>query len=130
VFCLGVLYHRSDPVNTLKSLRKGLQKGGELFLDTFMIEGDEELCLFPAGRYSSITNIYFIPTAKALQNWCLRAGFTKVEVLHIVKTSLDEQRKTDWIDTHSLADFLDPDNHSKTIEGYPAPQRIYIKATN
>ncbi len=127
LFCLGVLYHRSDPIGTLKSLRKALKKDGELFLDTFMIEGEDEICLFPAGRYSMIPNVYFIPTTAALKNWCMRVGFSDFEVLHIKKTDSHEQRKSDWIDTHSLEDFLDPRDQSKTLEGYPAPRRIYIK---
>ena len=128
LFCLGVLYHRSDPVAMLKSLFKGLNKGGELILDTFMIDGEEELCLTPKDRYSKIPNIYFVPTVSALKNWCYRAGFESVEVLEIMKTEVDEQRKTEWIDTQSLEDFLDPNDSSKTVEGYPAPKRVYIKA--
>ena len=129
LFCLGVLYHRSDPVMMLKSLYKGLNSGGELILDTFMIDGDDEICLTPRDRYSKIPNIYFIPTVNALKNWCIRAGFESVEVLEIKKTELNEQRKTDWIDSQSLDDFLDPEDNTLTIEGYPAPQRVYIKAT-
>lgn len=129
LFCLGVLYHRSDPVGMLKSLYKGLESGGELILDTFMIEGEDEICLTPRDRYSKIPNVYFIPTIPALENWCLRAGFASVEVLDIRKTELSEQRKTEWIDHQSLEHFLDPDDHNKTIEGYPAPQRVYLKAT-
>ncbi len=128
LFCLGVLYHRSDPVAMLKSLFKGLNKGGELILDTFMIEGEEEICLTPRDRYSKIPNIYFVPTVSALKNWCYRAGFENVEVLDIMKTDVNEQRKTEWIDTQSLEDFLDPDDPEKTVEGYPAPKRVYIKA--
>jgi tRNA (mo5U34)-methyltransferase len=128
LFCLGVLYHRSDPVLMLKSLYKGLNQGGELILDTFMIEGEEELCLTPKDRYSKIPNIYFIPTVNALKNWCFRAGFDEVEILAVMKTDLNEQRKTEWIDTQSLEDFLDPNDSTKTIEGYPAPKRVYIKA--
>lgn len=128
LFCLGVLYHRSDPVAMLKSLYKGLNKGGELILDTFMIDGEEEISLTPRERYSKIPNIYFIPTVNALKNWCYRAGFESVEVLAIKKTELDEQRKTEWIDSQSLDHFLDPDDENKTIEGYPAPKRVYIKA--
>jgi len=128
LFCLGVLYHRSDPVAMLKSLFKGLNKGGELILDTFMIDGEEEMCLTPRDRYSKIPNIYFVPTVSALKNWCLRAGFNSVEVLEIMKTDLNEQRKTEWIDTQSLEDFLDPNDPGKTVEGYPAPKRVYIKA--
>lgn len=128
LFCLGVLYHRSDPVAMLKSLFKGLEKGGELILDTFMIDGEGEICLTPKERYSKIPNIYFIPTVNALKNWCYRAGFDSVELLETAVTEANEQRKTEWIDGQSLEDFLDPDDSSKTIEGYPAPKRVYIKA--
>ena len=128
LFCLGVLYHRSDPVAMLKSLYKGLNKGGELILDTFMIDGEAEVCLTPKDRYSKIPNIYFVPTVNALKNWCHRAGFETVEVLEIMKTEPHEQRKTAWIDTQSLEDFLDPNDDTKTVEGYPAPKRVYIKA--
>ena len=129
IFCLGVLYHRSDPVAMLKALTKGLDKKGEVILDTFMIDGDEEICLTPAGSYSKIPNIYFVPTVKALKNWCLRAGFKGFEVLEITTTTADEQRKTEWIEGQSLEDFLDPDDNSKTVEGYPAPKRVYVKLT-
>ena len=43
IFCLGVLYHRSDPVSMLKELFKGLAEEGEVILDTFYIEGDDDL---------------------------------------------------------------------------------------
>ena len=128
LFCLGVLYHRSDPVAMLKSLFKGLNKGGELILDTFMIDGEGEMCLTPKDRYSKIPNIYFVPTVNALKNWCYRAGFETVEVLETMVTEQKEQRKTEWIDTQSLEDFLDPEDNTKTVEGYPAPKRVYIKA--
>ncbi len=128
LFCLGVLYHRPDPIGSLKSLYKGLNWGGELILDTFMIDGEDEVCLTPKRRYSKIPNIYFIPTINALKNWCYRAGFEKIEVLEISKTKLYEQRKTEWIDTESLDNFLDKNDNSKTIEGYQAPKRVYIKA--
>lgn len=128
LFCLGVLYHRADPIGMLKSLFKGLNEGGELILDTFMIDGEEDVCLTPRDRYSKMRNIYFIPTVSALKNWCYRAGFNEIEVLDIVKTESSEQRKTEWINTHSLEDFLDKNDQNKTIEGYPAPKRVYIKA--
>lgn len=127
LFCLGVLYHRSDPVNTLKELYSSLNKNGELILDTFMVDGDEPYSLSPAKTYSKIPNIYFVPTIKALQNWCERAKFSSFEVLEIKKTDIKEQRKTDWILGESLGDFLDPKNPDLTIEGYPAPKRVYVK---
>ncbi|MDD2653147.1 MAG: tRNA 5-methoxyuridine(34)/uridine 5-oxyacetic acid(34) synthase CmoB [Sulfurimonas sp.] len=128
IFCLGVLYHRSDPVAMLKSLYKGLDKEGELFLDTFYIEGEDEMCLTPASSYSKIPNIYFVPTVNALKNWCLRAGFDSFEVLETSKTDASEQRKTSWIEGQSLEDFLDKEDSSKTVEGYPAPARVYVRA--
>jgi len=128
LFCLGVLYHRSDPVAMLKSLFKGLNDGGELILDTFMIDGEEEMCLTPKDRYSKIPNIYFVPTVNSLKNWCYRAGFESVELLETMKTESNEQRNTKWVGTQSLKDFLDPNDPTKTVEGYPAPKRVYIKA--
>ena len=44
-------------------------------------------------------------------------------------TSTDEQRATKWMTNHSLIDFLDPNNKSLTIEGYPAPKRAVFIAT-
>jgi tRNA (mo5U34)-methyltransferase len=127
IFCLGVLYHRSDPIAMLKTLRQGLEEGGEVYLDTFIIDGDEPVALCPSESYSKITNVYFVPTLKALENWCIRAGFTSFEVLGTVLTTADEQRKTDWIESQSLEDFLDPADSTKTVEGYPAPKRGYIR---
>lgn len=127
LFCLGVLYHRSDPISTLKALAKGLKEDGELFLDTFMIDGDEPFCLTPEKTYSKIPNIYFIPTIKALENWGNRAGFSKMELLATTTTNLNEQRKTKWIIGESLNDFLDKEDFNKTVEGYPAPKRAYVK---
>ncbi|MBE0497310.1 MAG: tRNA 5-methoxyuridine(34)/uridine 5-oxyacetic acid(34) synthase CmoB [Campylobacterales bacterium] len=127
LLCLGVLYHRSDPVGALKALAKGLTKEGELFLDTFMIDGDEPVALCPGKSYSKIPNIYHIPTVKALENWGEKAGFGSMEVLDIVPTNSDEQRKTEWILGESLENFLNPNDATKTVEGYPAPKRLYVK---
>ena len=127
IFCLGVLYHRSDPVAMLKQLYKGLDKQGEVILDTFYINGEEEMALCPESSYSKIPNIYFVPTIAALKNWCLRAGFVSFELLETSVTEVNEQRKTEWIEGQSLEDFLDPEDSTKTVEGYPAPQRVYVK---
>lgn len=128
IFMLGVLYHRADPVGTLKSLARGLNSKCEILIDTFMIDGDDEICLTPNKRYSKIPNIYFIPTIPALKNWLERAGFENIEVLATTVTTSEEQRKTPWSFDESLEDFLDPNDSSKTVEGYPAPKRVYVKA--
>ncbi|WP_418180730.1 tRNA 5-methoxyuridine(34)/uridine 5-oxyacetic acid(34) synthase CmoB [Aliarcobacter lanthieri] len=128
IFMLGVLYHRPDPVGTLKSLARGLNSKGEILIDTFMIDGEDEICLTPNKRYSKIPNIYFIPTVSALKNWLERAGFENIEVLATVVTTSSEQRKTSWSFDESLEDFLDKEDSTKTVEGYPAPKRVYVKA--
>ncbi len=128
LFCLGVLYHRSDPIQTLKALYQGLNPNGELILDTFMIDGDTPVALCPSKSYSKIPNVYFVPTIPALYNWLERAKFRDIELLEIKKTDANEQRKTEWIYGESLEHFLDPNNPELTIEGFPAPKRVYIKA--
>ncbi|MCR2039771.1 tRNA 5-methoxyuridine(34)/uridine 5-oxyacetic acid(34) synthase CmoB [Campylobacter helveticus] len=127
IFCLGVIYHRSDPVKMLKDLKKSLNPNGIVFLDTMYIESEEEIALVPQNTYSKIPNIYFVPSIKALRNWCLRAGFKEFEVLATKKTDKKEQRKTAWIDSYSLENFLDPKDENLTCEGYKAPKRVYVR---
>ncbi len=128
IFMLGVLYHRSDPIASLKSLSRALNKDGEIIVDSFMIDGEEEVCLVPKERYAMIPNIYFIPTVNCFKNWLHRAGFKDIELIEITKTDEKEQRVTPWTFGQSLDNFLDPNDKNKTIEGYPAPKRAYLKA--
>lgn len=128
IFMLGVLYHRSDPIASLKSLNRALNKDGEIIVDSFMIDGEEEVALCPESRYAMIPNIYFIPTINCFKNWLKRAGFTDIELLEITTTDDKEQRVTPWTFGMSLDNFRDPNNPTKTIEGYPAPKRAYFKA--
>ncbi|EAJ5192908.1 tRNA 5-methoxyuridine(34)/uridine 5-oxyacetic acid(34) synthase CmoB [Campylobacter jejuni] len=127
IFCLGVIYHRSDPIKMLKDLKAGLNKNGVIFLDTMYIEDEREIAFVPNKTYSKIPNIYFVPSISALKNWCERAGFKEFEVLATKKTDENEQRKTEWIDSFSLENFLDPKDKNLTIEGYEAPKRVYIR---
>ena len=128
VFSMGVLYHRKSPMDFLQQLKAQLVKGGELILETLIIEGDENTVLVPEDRYAKMRNVWFIPSAKALENWLKKVGFSNIRLVNIDQTTLDEQRKTDWIDTESLEDFLDPNDPNKTIEGYPAPLRAIFVA--
>lgn len=128
IFCLGVLYHRNEPVKMLKDLKKGLKKKGVIFLDTFIIEGEEQMALCPT-TYMKIPNISFVPTLNALKNWLQKAKLENFEVLYIADQSPIEQRETKWIKGESLVDFLDPKDKTKTIEGYPAPKRVFLKIT-
>lgn len=128
VFSMGVLYHRKSPIDFLQQLKAQLVKGGELVLETLIIEGDENTVLVPEDRYAKMRNVWFIPSAKALEGWLKKVGFRNIRLVNIDQTTLDEQRKTDWIDTESLVDFLDPGDPNKTVEGYPAPLRAILIA--
>ena len=103
--------------------------GGELVLETLVVEGDENTVLVPGDRYAQMRNVYFIPSAPALKNWLEKCGFVDVRIADVCVTSTEEQRRTDWMITESLAEFLDPADHSKTVEGYPAPMRAVLIAT-
>lgn len=128
VFSMGVLYHRKSPLDHLSQLKNQLVKGGELVLETLVIDGDINQVLVPTHRYAKMKNVYFIPSVAALINWLEKVGFHNIRCVDVAPTSLEEQRKTDWLENESLIDFLDPHDHSKTIEGYPAPQRAVIIA--
>jgi len=123
VFSMGVLYHRVSPIHHLQELKSFLRQGGELVLETLVIEGDDFEVLLPEDRYAKMRNVWFIPTTMLLIRMLERAGFKNIRVVDINQTSLEEQRPTDWMTFESLPDFLDPNDYNKTIEGYPAPRR-------
>ena len=128
VFSMGVLYHRKSPLDHLTQLKNQLVKGGELVLETLVVDGDENTVLVPDDRYAKMKNVYFIPSVAALIRWLEKVGFTHVRCVDVATTTLEEQRKTDWLENESLIDFLDPKDHNKTIEGYQAPKRAVILA--
>ena len=129
VFCMGVLYHRKSPVQMLKDICDSMRSGGELILENLIIDSKQNICLFPRDRYAKMRNVFFIPDLLAMESWLLRAGFTNIRCVDVTKTSVEEQRKTQWIHTESLKDFLDPNDRDKTVEGYPAPVRAIFIAT-
>ncbi|NWA43063.1 tRNA 5-methoxyuridine(34)/uridine 5-oxyacetic acid(34) synthase CmoB [Pseudomonas reactans] len=128
VFSMGVLYHRRSPLDHLYQLKNQLVNGGELVLETLVVEGDSQQVLVPGDRYAQMNNIYFIPSAEALKGWLIKCGFVNVRIADVSVTTLDEQRRTPWMTSESLAEFLDPKDPTKTIEGYPAPTRALLIA--
>jgi tRNA (mo5U34)-methyltransferase len=54
--------------------------------------------------------------------------FRDIKVVDVCTTTIKEQRSTDWMKFQSLQDFLDPNDSSKTVEGYPAPMRAVLTA--
>ena len=127
-FSMGVLYHRKSPIDHLAELKDTLKPGGQLVLETLVIEGELGEVLMPEDRYAQMRNVWFLPTCDTLLLWARRAGFKNPRIVEKNITSLEEQRSTDWMQYQSLTDFLDAEDKSKTLEGYPAPLRATLIA--
>ncbi len=128
IFSMGVLYHRKSPFEHLDHVRSLLRKGGEVVLETLVVEGGPHTVFVPPGRYAVMNNVWCLPSVESLKLWMERIGFVNVRCVDINQTSTAEQRSTEWMTWKSLPDFLDPHNPNKTIEGHPAPLRATLIA--
>jgi len=128
VFSMGVLYHRRSPFDHLQELRDCLRPGGQLVLETLVIEGGPGEILVPEDRYARMGNVWFLPSCDTLLGWLAKLGLAEPTLIDVTVTTTQEQRSTEWMTFHSLADFLDPQDASQTIEGYPAPRRAIVTA--
>ncbi|HLV78221.1 MAG TPA: tRNA 5-methoxyuridine(34)/uridine 5-oxyacetic acid(34) synthase CmoB [Marinobacter sp.] len=122
-FSMGVLYHRRSPLDHLLELKGTLRPGGELVLETLVVDGPEGYSLMPEDRYGQMRNVWFLPSCPTLLRWLDRTGFRNARVVDVSETTTEEQRRTDWMRFNSLADFQHPEDPSRTIEGYPGPRR-------
>lgn len=128
LFLMGIIYHRSSPVETLRDVFCSLKSGGSLILESQAIPGTDAVALFPEKTYAKVPGTYFVPTASCLKNWLLRAGFSEVELFCQHPMSSVEQRRTNWMQFESYSDFIDPEHPRTTVEGYPAPDRVFFLA--
>jgi len=128
VFSMGVLYHRRSPLDHLLQLKNWMREGGELILETLVIDGGKDTVLTPKDRYAMMPNVWLIPSVAALEAWLKKTGFKNIRCIDVTKTTPDEQRGTDWMNFQSLQHFLDSKDPQKTVEGYPAPQRAILLA--
>lgn len=128
VFSMGILYHRRDPIDHLKGLLGYLKKGGQLILETIVLDSEKKEQLNPEKRYAKMRNVWSVPSLSLLEDWLSCAGFENITIADVTKTTFQEQRTTEWMRFESLSDFLDPEDSDKTIEGHPAPIRAVIVA--
>jgi tRNA (mo5U34)-methyltransferase len=128
VFSMGILYHRKDPMEHLQKLRALTREGGEVILESLVIEGGAGEVLVPEGRYAKMRNVWNIPSTPTLADWLKLSGFKKVDLVDVNQTTTEEQHPTEWMGFESLKDFLDPKDINKTIEGHPAPKRALFIA--
>lgn len=128
VFSMGVLYHRRSPIDHIYELKAQLTPGGELVLETLVVPENFGQLLVPEERYAQMRNVWFLPSVEELKHWMERCGLINVRCVDLNQTSIEEQRTTEWMEWNSLESFLDPEDHNKTIEGYPAPLRAVMVA--
>jgi len=125
IFCLGILYHRKNPLQTLETMKAALRPGGYLVIDCQGIAGSEDQVLFPKGKYAGAKGFWFLPTLSALHSWVLRSGFREIKTIFSEKLMPSEQRSTNWAPYYDLGSKLS-DDKDQTLEGYPAPWRHYL----
>lgn len=128
ILSMGVLYHRRSPLDHLAQLKGLLKNGGTLIMETIVLPDEGKTLLTPPDRYAGMRNVWMIPSVSVLQDWLNKMGFTILHTSRKIKTTLDEQHQSNWMDFHSLNQFLDKTNDTLTIEGHPAPYRSIIIA--
>ena len=129
-FSMGVLYHQRDPLAHLRQLASTLRPGGQLVLETLFLPGEDVRAETPPERYARMRNVWSLPTIAQLLRWVEHAGYSGIEVVDTSVTTIEEQRSTEWMTFESLREALDPDDLSRTVEGWPAPRRVAITALN
>lgn len=125
VVSMGVLAHRPDPMAHLQRARAYLKKTGVLVLETLIAEAGS---VMPPGRYAAMPNVWWLPDIDTLKIMLTRAGFGDVVIADVSTTETTEQRTTDWMRFHSLAESLDDKRPNQTIEGLPRPRRAVVFA--
>jgi len=127
-FSMGVLYHQRAPIDHLRQLKGTLRQGGQLVLETIFVPGEESYACTPETRYARMKNVWLLPTLAELSTWLLRTGYRDIEIIDESITTTDEQRSTPWMTFESLAEALDPEDPTRTVEGWPAPRRVVVTA--
>ena len=125
-FSMGLFYHQRRPGRHLVELRRCLKPGGQAVVEGLVVDGPQ--VLRPSGRYARMRNVHSIPTPGALTAWLADAGFQHIRIIDVSTTTVEEQRPTPWMRFQSLADALEPNDPSRTLEGHPAPKRCVVTA--
>ena len=127
VFSMGVLYHRKNPHEHLQRIHDHMSPNGTAVLETLIIPGTGDDELDPPDRYANMRNVHHLPTEARLLRWMEETGFANAEIVDVTTTTIDEQRATDWMPFHSLANALD-EAGDLTVEGYSGPSRATVVA--
>ena len=125
LFSMGVLYHRREPAEHIQGLAGHAHDESTLVVESLVVD---DAPLEPRSRYARMRNVWLVPDLATLHSWLAQAGFADTDVVSVSPTKTAEQRTTAWMPYESLAAALDPDDPSRTVEGYPAPKRAVIIA--
>lgn len=126
VFSMGVVYHRRDPAAHVHALARHAHRDTVVVLESLVVDGGP---IEPQGRYARMRNVHVVPDVATLAGWLAAAGFATVRLVDRSVTTVAEQRATPWMTYQSLADALDPGDPTRTVEGYPAPERAVMIAS-
>jgi tRNA (mo5U34)-methyltransferase len=126
ILCMGVIYHQRDQALAVRKLYDATRPGGQVLLESLVVPTEGELVVTPPDRYAKMRNAWTIPSAKSLETLFRNAGFRDVQVRSFGPLTSLEQRRTELAPFESLADFLDPHDPSKTVEGHPAPHTAAV----
>jgi 2-polyprenyl-3-methyl-5-hydroxy-6-metoxy-1,4-benzoquinol methylase len=82
VFCLGVIYHLSDPIVGLRRIYNSMKPGGILCLESMSIDSEESICEYegPSKRRGDFGWNWFVPSPRALYQLLEDTGFEDIKV--------------------------------------------------
>ncbi|MCY3839273.1 MAG: tRNA 5-methoxyuridine(34)/uridine 5-oxyacetic acid(34) synthase CmoB [Gammaproteobacteria bacterium] len=126
VFSMGVVYHRRDPAAHVRALARHAHRDTVVVLESLVVDGGP---IERPDRYARMRNVHVVPDVATLAGWLRAAGFATVRLVDRSVTTVAEQRATPWMTYQSLADALAPDDPTRTVEGYPAPERAVMIAS-
>ncbi len=129
ILCWGVIYHRTDPIELLRTIHGALKTGGVLYLESMGIPDDPNApyprAILPAGKYAGARGIWHVPDSVTLCNYLHRSGYRDIETLKTWDYSGELNGDTGM---PVLEEFLDPDRPGFLKDGLPAPVRILVRA--
>lgn len=126
IFSMGLLYHQRDPSQHLNDLRRFLNVGGQLIIETIIAPEEFDMLIKPIeGRYASMPNVHLVHSDRGCKVLFEENSLVVKNESIAVKTTHFEQRNTEWMPFKSFESALDLQNENLTIEGYPAPIRKF-----
>src|SRR5690554_1473329 len=87
VLSMGVLYHRRDHLEHLRRLKELTLPGGQILLETLIVETEGKFTLLPKGRYARMRNVHAIPSLTTLLDWLDAAGLPQHQVIDVSTTT-------------------------------------------